>query len=220
MILEMIKGAVISYSIWYNSLMSKLNVGLIIILVILLLIAKQDRAEMSAVPKVKAVPTAIPTPTEVPVAMPVRFILPKIGVDAPIEAVGTDTNGTMALPLELTKVGWYQDGAKPGQRGNAVIAGHLDSATGAGAIFYNLGNLEPGDNMSVLAADGAYYTFVVTAKVVYPYDEVPIDTVFGKSDEKHLNLVTCTGIWNATLQTYSHRMIIFSTLEEAPKPRN
>lgn len=197
--------------------MSKLNIGLLIILAILLLIAKQDNAQVSMVQKAKVLPTAIPTPTEVPVAEPVRFILPKIGVDAPVEAVGTDINGAMALPLELTKVGWYMEGAKPGQKGNVVIAGHLDSAIGENAIFYNLGNLEPGDNMSVLAADGAHYTFIVTAKVVYPYDEVPIDMVFGKNDGRHLNLVTCTGFWNTMVQSYSHRMIIFSTLKEVTR---
>jgi len=192
--------------------MSKLNIGLIIILVVLLLIAKQDSAQISIVKEAQPRPTVIPTPTEIPVANPVRFILPRIAVDAPIEAVGADHEGKMLLSTELDKVGWYKDAFKPGQKGNAVIAGHLDSATGIGAIFYNLSIVEPGDIMDVVSEDGTTYTFVVTAKATYPYDEVPSELVFGKSDEKHLNLVTCTGFWNPSTQNYSHRMLIYTNL--------
>lgn len=192
--------------------MSKLNIALVIVLVILLAFAKTDSATTVAPEMIT--PTTVPTPTPDPIGSPVRFFIPKIGVDAPVEAVGTDIQGTMSLPQSLSTVGWYREGFKPGQKGNAVIAGHLDSATGETAIFYHLGNLEPGDTMNVLDEKGAFYTFTVTEKNVYPYNEVPIEYVFGESPNKVLNLITCTGVWNWQTQNYSHRMIVRAVLTE------
>lgn len=195
----------------YYPLMSRLNMVLTIILAFLLLVARTDSASREEV-TIPLAPTAVPTPTPEPQYLPVSFSIPKIGVNALIEAVGTDENGKMVLPEELTKAGWYKDGFRPGQKGNAVIAGHLDSTTGAGAIFYHLHELEPGDTMSVLDEHGSLYTFTVTRKETYPYDAVPIDEVFGRSDTADLNLVTCTGWWNAAMHNYSHRMVIYSKL--------
>lgn len=159
------------------------------------------------------IPTQIPTPTPT-LPPPQYFTIPKIQVAAEVEPVGTDSEGIMQLPTKLTKVGWYSLGHRPGERGNAVIAGHLDSATGAGAIFYSLSQLEPGDAMIITDTMNTSYTYIVIRKEMYPYDQVPISEVFGPSDKKLLNLITCTGQWNAELHNYSHRMVIFSELQE------
>jgi|SRR5579859_1664665 len=61
-------------------------------------------------------------------AQPLRLILPTIDVNAFIENVGTLPGGDLATaaakPWE--DVGWYSDGPRPGERGSAVIDGHLD----------------------------------------------------------------------------------------------
>lgn len=197
--------------------MSRLNLFLLILLAGLLIFARSDSAmeetiinSTPAIPTITATPTQTPTPT---IPQPVSVYIPKIEVAAPIEPVGTDENGKMQLPQNIDVVGWYSQGFKPGEPGNAVVAGHLDSATGEGAIFYNLKSVEPGDEIIITDQTGKKYRFAVTEKVVYPYDQVPIDTVFGKSSKKRLNLITCTGVWDQTQKNYSQRMIIFSELQ-------
>src|SRR3989344_5593794 len=199
--------------------MSPPNIFLIITLALLLIFAKSDLAankEESLVnptltPTVTSTPTPTPTPT---IPQPSYFSIPEIQVLAPIIPVGTDPYGKMELPSDINTVGWYSPGFKPGEKGNAVIAGHLDSATGAGAIFYNLKELTLGDELLVTGQDGRIRTFTVTDKKIFPYDQVPMEEVFGANEAKRLNLITCTGTWNAAMQNYSHRMVIFSQLKE------
>ena len=198
--------------------MSRFNLFLLVVLFGLLIFARQDSAledgsinlaSVSPTVVVTATPTPTPTPT---IAQPRFFNIPKISVSAPITPVGVDENGKMQLPQNINEVGWYNLGSKPGEQGNAVISGHLDSTTGEDAIFYHLHELESGDNLYVSDELGNRYTFVVKAKEIYEFDQVPLAEVLGESSKKRLNLITCTGIFNPSSRNYSHRMVIYSEL--------
>lgn len=194
--------------------MSKLNIFLLIILAFMLIFARSDDASVLD-QKETVIPTVTSTPTPTPrMGKPLQFSIQKITVDAPVDPVGVDETGKMLLPLQVDRVGWYEHGARPGEVGNAVMAGHLDSATGEGGIFYNLWMLQPGDEMNILNENGEILTFIVTENNTYEFDKVPIDYYFGKSDKKRLNLITCTGTWNFATQNYSHRMIVSAELKE------
>lgn len=198
--------------------MSRLNIFLLLILGCLLIFARSDSAmedksiNPSPLPTITATPTVTATPTPT-IPQPREFNIPKIDVSAPIVPVGVDETGKMQLPENIDEVGWYSLGSKPAEVGNAVIAGHLDSTTGEGAIFYHLNELEPGDNLYVTDELGNEYTFTVTAKEIYEYDKVPLEEVFVETSKKRLNLITCTGQWIANERNYSHRMVIFSELQ-------
>lgn len=120
------------------------------------------------------VPTLTPTPTPTP-PFPVRIIIPKLQIDTSVEPVGNDENGTMQLPQATDTVGWYIEGYKPGEQGNAVIGGHLDLATGAPAVFYQIRDLAPGDTITIQDRHGVLRIFQVTSLYSYPYNEVPIE---------------------------------------------
>ena len=154
-------------------------------------------------------PTSPPTPTP---PFPVRFMVAKLGIDTAIEPVGNDNTGTMLLPQEADKVGWYFSGYKPGEKGNAVIGGHLDLATGAPAIFYSLKELTIGDTIEVTDEFNVQRIFKVTQIQSYAYDEMPMQSIFGNSDTIHLNLITCDGFFDQTKQIYSRRLVIYSDL--------
>src|SRR6266542_3926636 len=64
-----------------------------------------------------------------PRSVPTRIQIPAIKVDAPITPLGLDENGSVQVPPldEPALTGWYQSGAAPGQRGSAVILGHVDT---------------------------------------------------------------------------------------------
>src|SRR5438034_2954324 len=63
---------------------------------------------------------------------PTRMTIPKLGVDAVVEAVGVAADGTMAVPSSPDRVAWYQPGVRPGDAGDALFDGHLDWGTGPG----------------------------------------------------------------------------------------
>src|SRR5437879_6754319 len=58
--------------------------------------------------------------------VPVKLVIPKIGLDAAVEQVGVDKNHNMDVPKLPQDTGWYEPGPAPGQAGDAVIDGHLD----------------------------------------------------------------------------------------------
>ncbi|MBK7779922.1 MAG: class F sortase [Ardenticatenia bacterium] len=115
--------------------------------------------------------------------------------------------------------GWYHKGFRPGEAGNAVIAGHLDSSTGGPAVFWSLNQLAPGDEVFVTYSSGLRLQFQVEGNQVYDHDaEGPtIDTIFGSSQTADLNLITCKGAWDYGNATYSERLVVFTHLVgEAP----
>lgn len=141
--------------------------------------------------------------------IPARLSIPSLGIDAAVEHVGLTPEGDMDIPKDPWKVGWYMLGARPGEPGNAVMAGHLDSLTGK-AVFWDLKKLQPGDEMTVTDDTGEEHTFVVMESEIFDYKTAPLEEIFGKSDEKRLNLITCEGTWNTRENRYSQRLTVFA----------
>jgi LPXTG-site transpeptidase (sortase) family protein len=147
------------------------------------------------------------------VGIPERLFIPKLGVEAKVETVGLTDQGAMEVPLVIGNVGWYKFGAKPGEAGNAVIAGHFDGPTGP-SVFYRLSSLTPGDKVSVIDDKGQVYTFVVAKKDTYPDSNFPILSVFGKNQRPMLNLITCTGPFDRQSKNYLDRLVVYTYLQE------
>jgi len=163
------------------------------------------------------VPTVPPTPTTDPflaLGPPLQLEIPAIGVSSSVELVGLTNDGAMDVPKAWMNVGWYRDGYRPGEPGNAVLAGHLDTSSGGPAVFWSLDRLQPGDEVIVSYGNGDRYVFVVEGQELYRHDaQGPIiDRIFGESLTPDLNLVTCDGAWDHGRATYSHRLVVFATL--------
>src|SRR4029079_10704358 len=93
---------------------------------------------------------------------PLRLRVPAIGVDAPIIPLGLNPDGTLQVPTSFSNAGWFRPGPEPGERGAAVIAGHVDSTAGPG-VFYRLRALRTGDDITITVDGGSVVHFVVTA---------------------------------------------------------
>lgn len=143
--------------------------------------------------------------------IPARIRIPFIGVDSAIENVGLDSSGIMAAPKDYWKVGWFEPGARPGQLGSAVMAGHLDSTTGQ-AIFWELHKLQPGNRVYVADKAGHELVFEVTGSAVYPYNNAPLAKIFGDNSARQLNLITCNGLFDRLAHNYDKRLVVFSRL--------
>lgn len=148
-------------------------------------------------------------------SLPQRLVIPKINVDANVEMVGEDVKGNMDVPKDYNNVGWYEYGTVPGDTGNSVIDGHLDTPTGS-AVFYRLWELKIGDELTVIDTGGEKYTFEVYKREFYDVEQFPGREVFGKSKFAGLNLITCAGTFDRETQNYSQRLVVFAKLVETP----
>ncbi len=147
----------------------------------------------AATPTPTPLPTATPPPTPTPVprtGVPVRLRIPTIKVDAPVEHVGLTQDGAMDVPKDYDNTAWYMLGPRPGEQGNAAIAGHVDSKTGK-AVFWDLTKLKAGDEVFVVGDDGVERRFRVTATEGYKRADAPLNRIFGPATGQHLNLITC-----------------------------
>jgi sortase (surface protein transpeptidase) len=164
-------------------------------------------------------PTATPPPTGTPdpleeAGLPVQIDIPAIGVTALVEQVGLTRDGAMDTPKGWMNAAWYSPGFRPGETGNAVIAGHLDSRSGGPAVFWNLSHLQPGDEIMITYERGDRYTFAVQDLEAVPYDIAgpALAAIFGASQTSDLNLITCNGLWDRGKATYTQRLVVYATL--------
>jgi len=145
-----------------------------------------------------------------PVAMPYRLMIPEISVDSPIEGVGVDQQGNMAVPSDAVHVAWYKYSSRPGATGVAVINGHMNTKYAPQAIFYKLDELERGDEIKIKTADAQILVFRVTHKKEYPYDTPTEEIFLSQSETSKVNLITCSGEWLRDKKTYSKRLVVFT----------
>lgn len=151
--------------------------------------------------------SAATTPSHTQSAGP-RLIIPKLGISAPVQAVGKTASGAMDIPRGAWSVGWYQPGARWGNPGNAVIAGHA-GAPNQNAVFKHLDALKVGDTVEVKDGGSTFVYQVTKTQTVTP-DNAPLQAIFGASSKAHLNLITCHGLW--ANEDYSHRLVVYTDL--------
>lgn len=144
---------------------------------------------------------------------PVGIAIASIGVDAKtLVTLGKQADGSLQVPTDFGKAGWYTDGPAPGQFGPAVIVGHVDSANGPG-IFYKLGALRPGATVNVRRADGSTARFSVDMVARYPKDRFPTNTVYGDTTQRaELRLITCGGGFDRKTGHYLDNVVAFAHL--------
>ena len=143
---------------------------------------------------------------------PVRIGIPAIDVTADITRLGLNRDGTVEVPEDPDEAGWYLKGPSPGEPGSAVILGHLDSKVGP-AVFYQLKNLDPGDQIAVGLDGGSVAHFEVARVAHYAIEDFPRRKVYASTPERPaLNLVTCGGKYDRAAGGYQSNVVVFTTL--------
>ncbi|MET9776921.1 class F sortase [Streptomyces sp. NPDC006367] len=155
--------------------------------------------------EVPAAPALAPSP-------PVRVRIPAIGVDAPLTGLGLTPAGSLDVPPaeDDNLAGWYEAGTTPGERGTAIVAGHVDNAEGP-AVFYRLGALEKGAAIEVGRRDGSVAVFTVDAVEVYAAKDFPDEKVYGAAARPELRVITCGGGWSRGTG-YQGNVVVFAHL--------
>ncbi|WP_223628820.1 class F sortase [Microbacterium sp. EST19A] len=154
---------------------------------------------------------AAPEESDAAAAPPVRVQIPAIGVDSALESLALGEGGRLQAPVDYDLAGWYADGVLPGQVGPAIIAGHVDSPS-APAVFAQIGNLVPGDEIIVTLSDGSALTFAVSDSIQSAKAEFPTDAVYSNVPTPELRLITCGGTFDSSTGHYLDNLIVFAEL--------
>jgi hypothetical protein len=153
------------------------------------------------------------TRTHAVVAPPVRLRIPAAHVDSGLQRLGREADGTIQVPTKPGTAGWYARGPRPGQRGPAVILGHLDSASGP-AVFFHLPDVRRGAKVYVDRADGSTVTFRITRVLRVPKNRFPTELVYAPTLQPALRLVTCGGVLDPRTRHYRDNVIVLAAVTQ------
>jgi hypothetical protein len=164
-------------------------------------------------------PTTAPrTPTTVPRvatpinrSRPVHLSIPQIGLSVALSTLGLNPDGTVSVPSDYATPGWFKDGPTPGQKGSAVILGHVDNQNGP-AVFYHLDRLGVGSRVFVTLYNGRRLEFAVIGVRMFSKTNFPNKLVYGYRPYPALQLVTCGGVFDANTGHYLSNIVVFTAL--------
>jgi len=147
-----------------------------------------------------------------------RFLsIARLGiVNARVREVGLTANGEVGTPVNIFDVAWYRYSAKPGSGSGAMlITGHNGGPTLDG-VFKRLGELAIGDEIVVERGDGMMLRYRVVENRVVNMEEAAIGMASmmrsAEPEWEGLNLITCTGQWVQSGQTFDHRVFLRAVL--------
>jgi hypothetical protein len=146
-----------------------------------------------------------------PESDPVAVSIPRIGVRSRLVRLGLNKYGEMDLPAPPV-AGWFTRGPTPGALGPAVITGHV-TWDRAPAVFYRLGTMRRGDQVSVTREDGRTAVFTVTRVARFSKSRFPSRAVYGEIDHAGLRLITCGGTYDAARHKYLDNVVVFARLD-------
>lgn len=134
--------------------------------------------------------------------------------DIPVVEVGLEPDMSMEIPHNIHEIGWYTPlNIRPGDPGNAVMAGHVDSRVQGRGAFFNLSQLESGDTIELGTSSSTQY-WQVTSVTNYDKDYLPIDEVFATEGDPTLVLVTCGGPFDSDTRNYLENTVVMAELVE------
>ncbi|MDP2691573.1 MAG: class F sortase [bacterium] len=145
--------------------------------------------------------------------LPVFIQIPSINVNAEIERVALAEDGSMDVPKHAFSTAWYELGPRPGEIGSAAIAGHVNWMDGSTAIFANLHKVKAGDKIIVQNDTGKDISFVVREIRNYESAQDATDVFTSHDGKAHLNIITCSGVWDKESKQYSKRLVVFAERE-------
>ncbi len=125
-----------------------------------------------------------------------------------VQRVATEPNGAIAVPSNIHLAGWYVDSQRPGESGLSIIDGHV-SGRYADAIFKDLHATANGDRITVEFGDLRTVEFEIVDKHYSPADQAAAILTKKRAEiDAQLNLITCSGTYDAEEKTFDERLIV------------
>lgn len=143
--------------------------------------------------------------------VPTSMRLPS-GRLAPIQPVSVHSDGSLDIPTDPDRVGWWTGGAQAGEPyGGIVLAGHVDSASFGIGVLAEMLTMRPGQELKL--ADGVHgqlYRVETVRKV--PKAELAAGTDLFDQNLKHrLVMITCGGPFDRKTHTYRDNVVLLAT---------
>ncbi|WP_086799278.1 class F sortase [Streptomyces caniscabiei] len=150
-------------------------------------------------------------------SVPVRLLIPAIGVDTPVIRLGLAPDGTVEVPpvTEHDRAGWYRHSPTPGQTGPSVILGHVTVGRYGDGVFRELARLRRGERIEARLENGTTAEFTVDSVRTVAKADFPADEVYGNVSRPALRLITCGG--PRTGEEYRDNVIVFATLSSTAR---
>lgn len=141
-------------------------------------------------------------------APPVAVAVDRLGIAAPVAAVGVDAGGGVAVPPDDGTAGWYRYGSAPGDpAGTTVLVGHVDHR-GRPGVFFRLASAAPGDVVTVTDAEGVVHGYRITLVARLPKMQIAASGVFRTDGPGALVLVTCGGAFDPDRRSYADNVVV------------
>lgn len=121
--------------------------------------------------------------------------------------IGVSSEGVLEPPTDISMVGWWVSGPRPGAPGRAVITGHIDSPAGLGA-FAALDGLHDGDPVVLTGTDGDSRHYRVTDRQEIEKTNLNPALITRTTNRSDLLLVTCIGTFNSSTLSYESNLLI------------
>ncbi|GHG13702.1 class F sortase [Streptomyces albogriseolus] len=148
--------------------------------------------------------------TSRPVSEPTALRVPRVSLEARVQDVGVQDDGTVEIPDDAEQAGWYRFGPAPGApEGSAVLIGHVDDRTGDLGAFAKLYGVRKGDTITVAREDAPPVRYEVTAREVVDKDRLP-DEVFRRHGQPVLTLVTCAPPYDRERGGYQRNLLVYA----------
>jgi len=140
---------------------------------------------------------------------PVGVAIDKLGVRALVDPVGIYEDGSVEIPEDVSRVGWYRFGSDPAQgAGSTVIVGHRDGFDRGAGAFYSISGLDVGDVIDVELADGSLREYEVVAREVVAKNLLPTSDLFAENGPERLTLISCIGYFDRDGDGYRENVVV------------
>lgn len=156
-------------------------------------------------------PPPVAVVPEADIGNPTLLRIPAIHVSASVVPTTVETNGAVIIPEDISTVGWYEPGPRPGDvAGSAVIVGHRDGAVQGHGAFYSLGALNLGDRVVMTTSQGTVIRYRVVAREVLSkraFAKAAPD-YFATTGPPRLTMITCGGLYDKANGGYQANVIV------------
>jgi hypothetical protein len=172
-----------------------------------------EQALFQAAPDVPPpLPQITPAPAMLP-STPVKIVIKRLGINAPIKSVGLAKDGAIEVPPadNPNLAGWYRNMSTPGEKGPAVLLGHKDTRTRS-AVFSRLPEIKNGDTIEIKRQDKTTAVFTVGGVEQASKKTFPTQRVYGDQANAQLHLITCGGVYDRTIGHYTDNVIVYATM--------
>lgn len=160
-------------------------------------------ADGSSAPAVRARRVGAPAPE-----VPTGSVLPD-GAVVPVRAVGTASDGTLAVPEDIRVAGWWEGSARLGDPfGSTLVAAHVDSFTQGLGPFAGLLGVRPQQRITLTSAHLTQSFRVVSLELVPRGTLAQHPRIFSPRGPRRLTLVTCAGPYDPDRGGYQNLAVV------------